>query len=213
MLEDAPAGFAAAQPDNLAILDGRPVWSSGLQIFGAGSDNKVCPILTLESPVTALAARPSGLMAVATEAHGLVIAGGGEREIFWRDGKAISGVTAMTFADDRTLLFCVGSTDNAIGAWQRDLLDQRRSGSLWRVDVESGELTSIATKLAFPNGILALADGSHVVSEAWNLRLIRIDAGGRIAGHLIEDLPGYPRGSLPRDAAATASASSPRAAR
>lgn len=194
ILEEAPTGIAIAQPDNLALLDGKPIWSSGAQILRAGSNGEPVPLLIAPSAVTALACSTAGLLAVACQSHGILMfdRNGKEAPVNWRDGKAHSCVTALAFANDDTLLVCVGSSDNPLAAWQRDLLDQRHSGILWRIDLTRGDATKVASKLAFPNGVFAAPDGSYVVSESWAKRLIRIGSNGNVLGQLIEDLPGYP---------------------
>ena len=192
-LEEAPPGIAVAAPDNLALLDGAPVWSSGAQLFRRDGDT-ASPLATLQSDVTALACSDAGTIAVACEKHGIVVLGrdGKPASTALRDGGKYTCVTALAFADNDTLLVCIGSTDNPLSAWQRDLLEQHRSGQLLRIDLKSAEVKQLASKLAFPNGVLAEADGSIIVSESWAKRLIRLGPDGRMAAQLIEDLPGYP---------------------
>lgn len=194
LLEDAPAGIAVPQPDNLALCDGAPIWSSGEQIFRIGSDGLPAPMLTAASAITAIACSPSGLIAVACEIHGILIFDREGKKVTanWNDGASFSCVTALAFVDEDTLLVCVGSADNALANWQRDLLEQRRSGALWRVDLKRGSATRIASGLAFPNGVIANSDGSYVISESWSKRLIRVGANGKVLDQLMEDLPGYP---------------------
>jgi hypothetical protein len=193
-LEEAPAGIVMEQPDNLAVLDGAPVWSSGVGIFRAGNGGQPVQFLTGASPVTALACSASGLIAVARAAHGIAVfdRNGNELGAGLQEGSKLACVTAMDFVDDRALVVCVGSSENGVDAWQRDLLQHGRSGGLWRVELASGAATRLASGLAFPNGVRVEKDGSFIVSESWAKHLVRIDAGGRVLGQLIEDLPGYP---------------------
>jgi hypothetical protein len=163
-----------------------------LRLDQAGGGEPVA-VMTAAGQVTAMARASSGLLAVASDAGGIVLYDGGEGSRALVSGaKALACVTAMDFADDRTLLVCVGSTENPIGEWQRDLLSSGHSGSVWRFDIGSGEATQLARGLGFPNGILAEPDGQIVVSESWGKRLIRIGAGRQAVGPVLEDLPGYP---------------------
>ena len=66
LLEEAQPGFTVTAPDNLALLDGAPVWSSGAQLLKLAGD-KPSPFATLQSDVTALACSDAGLIAVAVQ--------------------------------------------------------------------------------------------------------------------------------------------------
>jgi hypothetical protein len=193
LIEEARPGFAMAAPDNLALLDGVPLWSSGAELLRLTGD-KPAPFATLQSAVTALTCSDAGLIAVACENHGISILDrdGNEARTALRDGGKYTCVTALAFAGDDALLICIGSTDNPLSAWQRDLLEQHRAGRLLRIDLKSGEVMQLANKLAFPNGVLAEVDGSIIVSESWAKRLIRLGPDGRMIAQVIEDLPGYP---------------------
>lgn len=98
----------------------------------------------------------------------------------------------MDFAGDGTLVIAIGSSKNELSAWQRDLLDGGRAGSVWRLDPRSGQATQLASGLAYPNGLAVEADGHVIVSEAWQKRLIRLGPKGQMLGQVMEDLPGYP---------------------
>lgn len=193
LLEEAPPGFTVTAPDNLALRDGAPVWSSGAQLFRLDGDTPSL-FATLDSDVTALACSGAGLIAAACENHGIAILGrdGKPAGTALRDGGKHTCVTALAFAGEEALLVCVGSADNPLSAWQRDLLDQNRAGALLRIDLKTGDVRQLATRLAFPNGVLTEADGSIIVSESWAKRLIRLGPNGKIRGQLMEDLPGYP---------------------
>jgi hypothetical protein len=65
------------------------------------------------------------------------------------------------------------------------------SGSVWRLEIGSGQAKKVASGLAYPAGVAIHRDGSLVVSEAWAHRLVKIDASGNRTV-LLDDLPGYP---------------------
>ncbi|HBK05181.1 MAG TPA: strictosidine synthase [Acetobacteraceae bacterium] len=196
LLENAPHAVGVQEPDNIVLGRQGLMFSSGERVLRLEPAVGAEPVtvITAAGPITAMALAPSGSFAVASDAGGIVLfdEGGRNRTVGSGSGKALSCVTAMGFADDRTLLVCVGSTENAIGDWQRDLLSGGRSGSVWRFDLASGEATQLAGGLGFPNGILAEPDGQIVICESWGKRLVRIGASGRANGPVLEDLPGYP---------------------
>ena len=189
-IEQAPPGFSIPQPDNIALVGGTLLYSSGVQINTLDGNT----VLTMAGVVTAMAASASGLLAVASQGGGIdILAGDYTRQpVTWSDTAALACVTAMAFVDDRTLLVCTGSSKNGFDDWQRDLLDHGHSGALWRLDVTTGKVAKIIGNLAFPYGVVADGDGSFIVSESWHKRLVRVSAAGKIVGQVLEDLPGYP---------------------
>lgn len=194
VLEEAAFGLAVEEPDNLVSTGTDLVYSAGSTLYrqpscgGAGIEFQ-----RLDAPVSALTVLPDGGMAVAS---GSAIA------FFGPDGKTLpelsagsqnwAGVTAMDFAEDDSLVIAIGSSKNDLNAWQRDLLDGERAGSLWRLDPKSGQAKQLASGLAYPNGLVVEPDGNMIVSEAWQKRLIRLNSTGQMLGQVMEDLPGYP---------------------
>ncbi len=194
LLEEAPFGIAMPAPDNLVVTQAGLVYSSGRTLHkqppcgGAGM-----PLREEDGLISALAATASGILAVASgQSIRFVDASGCEAEGRSAGKQNWSGVTAMEFAADGSLLIAIGSSKNALEDWQRDLLDNEHAGSLWRLDTGSGRATQLAERLCYPNGIAIDRDGNIVVSEAWQKRLIRLSPAGKLLGQLIEDLPGYP---------------------
>ena len=61
-------------------------------------------------------------------------------------------ITALA-ASETQLYVANGSATNAARDWQRDLLERNASGSIWRIDLESGAVTRIAASLAWPAGL------------------------------------------------------------
>lgn len=189
-LEEAPAGIAAAAPDNLVEWNGQLLYSSGSRVHSVDGRTG----FDMHGTVTSMAASPAGRLAVATDADGVWVKppGGALTPITRPDGSAFKATTAMAFADERTLFLCAGSAEHPIARWTHDLLEGGHTGSLWRIDLDSGNATALTTGLAFPNGLVFAANGDCIVSESWRQRLLRIAANGVVVGQVIEDLPGYP---------------------
>jgi hypothetical protein len=145
--------------------------------------------------VTALAASQAEVLAAGIDGIGIRIIGG------HRDGALVASlgrqpascITALAFQGEDVLFACVGSAHNGAHDWQRDLMETRASGSVWRVNLGSGAATCLADGLAFPNGIAVRGD-SFIVSESWRHRLLHLDAGGRSKRPdiVLDDLPAYP---------------------
>ncbi|WP_417686667.1 hypothetical protein [Roseibium sp.] len=100
-------------------------------------------------------------------------------------------ITAMTYSDG-FLYLANGSQDHGADDWQHDLLGRGSTGSLWRVDVGTGEAFCLASGLAYPAGLTIHGD-NLVFSEAWRHRIVSMPLSA--PGHfktLYADLPGYP---------------------
>lgn len=193
-LEAAPAGIVCAEPDNLVVLDDDVIWSSGGTLLRGSSERNAIPFAAMGDTITAMAVSPGGQIAVARESKGIAIldADGNETKREPRNAWPEKCVTALAFDGETSLIACVGSTVNRLDAWQRDLLEQRRAGSLWRLDIAGGHAKRLVGALAFPNGVLVADDGALIVSESWSARLVKRDANGREVALLADDLPGYP---------------------
>nr|WP_298688395.1 hypothetical protein [uncultured Dongia sp.] len=196
-LDHAHVLASAPASDNLAKLGTMLVFSSGADVLGLPAASRGGPgalLHHLEGEITALAAWDSAL-AIAIDDIGLRFIGGPYDGLTLAtfDGRPVRCITAMVFADADTVFACIGSAQNGPGNWQRDLMEMRASGSIWRIDLRSKAAICVADRLAYPNGILIEGD-ALIVSESWSHRLLRVTAtGGRGRPEVIlEDLPGYP---------------------
>ena len=99
-------------------------------------------------------------------------------------------VTAMV-ASGTELYVANGSDAHPTDDWQTDLLQRNATGSIWRIDLSSGQATKIVDGLAWPAG-LAVDDAGLVYAEAWKHRLVRQPLLGGATEVLYSDLPGYP---------------------
>ncbi|MBA3039051.1 MAG: hypothetical protein KJ670_16015 [Alphaproteobacteria bacterium] len=195
LLEKATVLATVAEPDNLVTVGDALVFSSGQGIFRLSSGGLSSLIYDCGAPVTALASAPDSSLAAGITATGIRLFGGAHDGLLLRHigPRPARGPTALAFGDADTLFVCLGSAHNEAEEWQRDLMEQRSSGSVWKVDLKTRAATCIADGLGFPNGILVRGEGV-VVSESWNHRLLRFDGtGGRPRPQIVlEDLPGYP---------------------
>lgn len=192
VIEEAPVVLAAEAPDNLVSDGSRFYFSSGGEVKTLGAD-KGDVVASFEKPVTALAARQNGALAVGLDDGRILIKRGRH------DGKVLSKVgsrdikcpTALSFLDDDTLIVAIGSEQNPASRWKRDLMEKNASGSVWRISLGRGEATCLGEGLAFPYGLLPQPDGSVVVSESWRNQLVRVASGHPPVVEL-GDIAGYP---------------------
>lgn len=187
--------FPAA--DNLAALPGAFVFSSGTGLFRVEGTNvdSLRLLAEFDREVIAVATSDAGAMAVALDRGGVRIVGGPHdgRLLGSAASERLDCVVAMMFLDEDTLLVCNGSSVNYAPSWQRDLLEGKATGTVFRIDLASGNGTALASGLGYPYGLARAGVHSIVVAESWKSRLVRVDLDGSGVHEVVLDrLPGYP---------------------
>ncbi len=191
MLDEAGSRTPLAEVDCLAVHDGVLVASAGDGVFMLDSDGNWTRRRAYGSAVACIAPVGADGLAIALDSGYVVIEGGRFDGKRYRADASVSCITAIAVHEGQ-LYLANGSTAYGAEAWQRDLLERGATGSIWRIDLESGQATRLADRLAWPAG-LAVDAGGIVFSEAWKHRLVRIDlAKGGGTRVLHADLPGYP---------------------
>jgi hypothetical protein len=190
LLDEADVACAAENPDNLVVVGNRVQFTSGARLCTLEAGGGYSVVEEFARPVSAAAVSPSGRLVLAERGGRMVVRGPGSPQRFLTLPLA-ADITAMAFAGERSLIVAVGSAENGVDAWTRDILERRSVGSVWRVDTETGQSSQIAERLAYPAGIVARDDGSLIVAEAGRHRLIQLMPQGS-PRELVVELPGYP---------------------
>jgi hypothetical protein len=194
LLEGARVALEIAAPDNIAFDGHRLLFSSGSALFAGRADapSGFEQIADYEQTITAIDVGVDGLTAIGVATGEVLLVKGGvvERRFKTVHNRSLRCPTALRFADAKTLVACLGSTQNDPTEWTRDLLEGNSSGSVWRIDLAGGEAACLADNLAWPNGVVVLTDGRTVVAEAWRHQLVDITSGG--PRPLLTEIPGYP---------------------
>ncbi|MBX3530124.1 MAG: strictosidine synthase [Rhizobiaceae bacterium] len=187
---DEAARAALEGVDCLVVHGGELLASAGVSVFAATKGGRWSKRRSYDSAVACFAPVGYDGLAVALASGEIVVEGGrfdGRR--YRADGVAC--ITAISAAGN-ALYVTNGSATNGFGDWQRDLLERNASGSIWRIDLDSGNASRLAEGLAWPAGLAVDADGL-AFSEAWKHRLVRIDPARPEALLVLhEDLPAYP---------------------
>jgi hypothetical protein len=187
---DEAARAALEGVDCLAVHDGELVASAGDGIFVLAADGSWNKRRSYGSTVACLAPIGDDGLAVALADGEIAVEGGRFDGRRYRAGDAAC-ITAVA-AIGTGLYVANGSATNGTDEWQRDLLERNASGSLWRIDLDSGNTSRLAEGLAWPAGLAVDAEGL-VFSEAWKHRLVRIDPARPQALRVLHaDLPAYP---------------------
>jgi hypothetical protein len=193
-LDAAPTLLELAEVDNLVARGGSVLCSAGselLTLATAPDGLVVTDRRDLGHTVTSLAVDASGRVAIALEGQGIQIEAEAVPARTLQAPDLPRGcITAMTFADAATLIVCVGAADRPASEWKRDLMSKSATGSVWRVELDSGRAIRLADGLAFPSGV-AVAGGTLYVSEAWRHRVLAIGPDGRPTPAFAA-LPAYP---------------------
>ncbi len=185
-LDEAAVVRRAPAPDNLCFDGKQILYSSGGEVLALTGDAPLT-IASHDSPVAALAVSPGGELAVALDDGRLFL---GERELPAPGG--LASPTALAFGDGDTLFLCQGSARHQASDWVVDLMERNATGSVWRVDLRSGEARCLVKDLAFPYGLLVESGGGLIVAESWRHRLLRLPSKGGAAMPILAKLPGYP---------------------
>lgn len=181
-LDDAEVVAAALAPDNLALLDGVPIYSSHREIRHLGREHSV--VETCPEDVSAIAVAEDGTLAIGLDDGSLKV---GERMV-----EGLSGVTALTFHGCK-LYVTNGSDHFRPSQWVNDLMHRNASGSLWEVDVKTGQRRRLAGGLAYASGVAVdAANNRLIVSESWRHRLCAVPLSGGGATEVLGQLPAYP---------------------
>lgn len=178
-LDEAELVATATAPDSLAHDGTSVIYAGGNSLYRLGHSKA---LETYDAPITALAARPDGTLAVGLDSGKLLL---GDRDI-----PGFTCPTSIAFAGDDVLV-CNGSATVPASNWVTDLMQANSSGSVWRVNAASGARHKLADGLAFPFGIVSAGD-SVVVSESWRHRLLRIPMNGGRPQPVLSRLPAYP---------------------
>lgn len=192
-LDEAAARFPLAGVDNLAVISGELLASSGRVIhrFDHGHWRRRSEY---DAEILCLASVGEDGLAIAPATGEIAIEGGrfdGRRY----KHQALACITAMA-GTGAELIIANGSAKNVAADWQRDLLERNASGSVWRLDLESGTFTRLAESLAWPAG-LALDTEGLVFAEAWKHQLVRFGRNGTQV--VFADLPAYPGRMAPAE--------------
>lgn len=198
-LEEATIVAQADRPDNLVHCGNRLLFSDGGRLLHLEPvSGEVRQLHDFGSPISAMADNGGGLLAIGLADGGLFIGRPDECDTMQPVvHPELRCPVAMAFDPKGDLIVCQGSSHNGPDAWQRDLMERRASGALWRISGADRTVQRIASGLAFPFGVQPL-DKGLVVSESWRHRLVLIDPAGRHTV-LLDDLPGYPARLIPAE--------------
>ncbi|MBO6718308.1 MAG: strictosidine synthase [Rhizobiaceae bacterium] len=196
LIEEAPLLLETEAPDNLVADGDLFLFSTGnrvMRLGPAGPDAAPETFAKFEHPVSALALAADGALAVGLDSGAIHVKGGPHDGTVLHElgGRDIVCPTELLFDKAGSLLVALGSQQNPPSRWRHDLMEKNASGSVWRLDLASGEPSCIADGLAWPAGMLAGHDGQLTVSESWRNRLVDVCPGTKPKVSL-SDLPGYP---------------------
>lgn len=190
-LDEATSRIALEGVDCLAPQGETLVASAADRVFTLGADGTWKLRRSYPAVVACLADLEDGGLAVALANGEVLVEGGRFDGRRYHAGADVTSITAMA-GSGSALYVANGSASNDAGAWQRDLLERNASGSILRIDLESGTSSRLLEGLAWPAG-LAVDQAGLVFSEGWKHQLARIDPDRPQRPLVLHaDLPAYP---------------------
>ncbi|PCI05146.1 MAG: hypothetical protein COB78_00550 [Hyphomicrobiales bacterium] len=185
-LDEASARFPLDGVDSLTVVAGKLLASSGNTLYALKGGKNWNKHSEYEADIACIATIGNKVLAVALVTGDILI-----KKRQYKIAENVRCITAIASSDTH-LYITNGSATNSPDDWQLDLLQRNASGSIWQIDLESGESTQIADNLAYPAGLVV--DGTTLVySESWKHRLVKIDISNPKQKQIVHaDLPGYP---------------------
>jgi hypothetical protein len=197
ILDRAEVALELADIDDLAS-DGAELWVCAGKRLGRLVEGRFELWREFAGEITALAAHPSGRIAVAIDGRTIQILGRDgavQAELSEAGGRALGCANALAFEDAQILLITEGSQVNGTGRWVDDLMQLGASGRVIRWNVAQAQSSVLAKDLGYAFGALALG-GRVLVSESWRHRVRSIGPTGATGGFVAE-LPCYPSRMAP----------------
>lgn len=181
--------------DNLACIgDLLYLSSQNTLLVIDGADVPPRSIDQFSSNIVSMAVSKGGLLAIGLDDGTLLVRApdGTKTQLpaLASTGRCRSPTALLFAADDAHLMVAVGSADNPVSQWKRDLMQLNRTGSVWKLDLTGGQQQQLVGGLGYPCGLAFDAIGRLVISEAWTHSLIVIEDHKKQV--VMEDLPGYP---------------------
>lgn len=190
-LDEASGRYPLMQIDCLAVVSKKLFASSKNTVYTFKDEKDWAIYCEYEANIACILALNEGGLAVALVTGEIFIKGGVFNDRKYKAAKKLNCITALAIYDSK-LYIANGSNDNTADNWQIDLLNRNATGSIWRIDLESGETTCILEGLAYPAGLVV--DGANLVyTEAWKHQIVSVDISGKGEARIIyADLPSYP---------------------
>jgi len=177
--------------DCLVLQGNALLASAGDSIFALSLNGEWSKCKSYPSVIACVVAVDADTIAIALDTGDILIDGGRLDGRQYRANPSATCVTAIAVSGTH-LYVANGSATNTLTNWQRDLLERNASGTIWRIDLESGAAMKLADGLAWPAG-LAIDGADLVFSEAWKHQLVRIDVSRPQSRQVLySDLPAYP---------------------
>jgi hypothetical protein len=191
LLEKAETVASFYAPEDL-ITDGKTVYiADGAAILrlDAGSTTEV---RSFGKIITALCSLPDGRMAVALDGREVQVfatPSAPEPEATFSDS-TMKAINALSAGPRGTLVATDGSATRPCGQWVHDLMERGRAGRLLALDLSSGSVHALTSRLRYAFGVCAIGE-DLLVSESWRHRLLAITPKGR-RRVVLDNLPIYP---------------------
>lgn len=187
-----------AEVDNLVDSGAGLLYSRGCELRRIDEARTCTTMHRFESEITAVSAE-RGAIAVGLAGSGLRVMSGrhaGAR-VVELEALGVSGtlncVTALAWIDEDELVVANGSAQHTCAQWRWDLLTRGASGCIVRINLATRRASLLASRLAWPWGVVMGSQGRFFFSESWRHRIVSGSLDGAATTQVLqEDLPAYP---------------------
>lgn len=197
LLESSENLMNTEAPDCLAVVNDIAVVSSRSKVVEVNENRRV--VAEFDTDISCIAGLPNGGLVVGLIDGWIKIINGQYNSTEIKPDKGAACPTAIHADSNGSIFVTHGSSSRRPDQWKHDLLERNSSGSLWRIDLATGDQTRICDRLAFPYGV-CIQGNTLIVAESWRSRILKIDANGSAPPQVIvRNLPGYPARLTPAD--------------
>jgi hypothetical protein len=190
LLEETEKLLIVDAPDCLALMNGVPVVSSHSKVLEVDKGGK--EVAQFDAEISCMAGLPDGGLAVGLVDGRIAIVNGKNAGKIIQLDKEIKCPTVLLAESGSSILVANGTSKYPYNEWKRDLMEINSLGSIWRVEISSGQQTKICKDIAFPYGLCS--DGKSLFySESWKSRIMKISLDGSLKEpeEVLSHFPGY----------------------
>jgi hypothetical protein len=191
LLETAELVATLQDPADLGVDEHGVLLADGDAVLRLVGGSQLQRVAQAGGRVTAMTSIAGGI-AVAVDGTRVRVIGGRYDGREWTGAPSpFHAINTLAADGENALIATDGSQTRSVDEWKHDLLERGRSGRVYRIDLASGELRTLASGLSYAFGVVRTPTGLWV-SESWRHRIVRIGEGNATTSSPLSRLAAYP---------------------